>query len=86
MRIDNECVRDILFTVEEIATFEASFLSKRCKSYPRLEKYTEDMLLYHIRYLEMKSFIYTPDKKINNAFDLTPEGHDFLNSIRTSRS
>lgn len=86
MRIDNECIRGILFTIEETATFETSFLSNGCsRRYPQLEKYTEDMLSYHLRYLKMKNFIYTPDERMSNAFDLTPDGHDFLNSIRNNR-
>lgn len=86
MRVDNECIRDILFTIEETTTIETSFYSKGCSGrYPQLKKYDEDMILYHLRYLKMKNFIFTPDARESNAFDLTPDGHDFLNSIRNNR-
>lgn len=83
MRIDNECVRDILLTIEEHSTFEnPCYMMGYKKRFPLLEKYDGDKLSYHLRYARMKNLIFTPKGKQNDSVDLTPEGHDYLNSIR----
>ncbi len=84
MRIDNDCVRDILFTIEETSNFkESCYMIGAFNRYPKLEKYNEPgKILYHVRYLAMKNMIYLPDKKISDSYDLTPDGHEFLANIR----
>lgn len=84
MKIDNECVRDILFTIEEETNFDKGCLMiGAANKYKKLEKYKEQgRVLYHVRHLAMKGMIYLPDKSIPNTYDLTPEGHEFLANIR----
>ncbi len=84
MKIDNECVRDILFTIEEETNFDKGcFMIGAAKKYERLKKYDEQgKILYHVRYLAMKGMIYLPNQSIKNTYDLTPEGHEFLANIR----
>lgn len=83
MRIDNDCVRDILLTIEEHSTFETPcYIMGYKKKYPLLEKYDSDKFSYHLRYAKMKGLIFTPDGKRDENVDLTPDGHDYLNSIR----
>lgn len=83
MRIDNECVRDILFTIEENSTFELPCcISDECNDYPKLEKYEYGQLAYHLRYLEMKGLIFVPNSLLINCYDLMPNGHEFLSNIR----
>lgn len=84
MKIDNECVRDILFIIEEETDFDKGcFMIGAANKYERLEKYKEQgKVLYHVRYLAMKGMIYLPDQSIKNTNDLTPEGHEFLANIR----
>lgn len=90
MRINNECIRQIMLYVESEATFDdACFFY----SYPRysdenLNQYPEGVVLYHVRNLLMSGLLYTPDKYKNYSqednfyVDLTPRGHEFLANIR----
>lgn len=91
MRIDNDCVRDILLIIEKNSTHEkpCSFHSAN-KNKPELEKYDIDKILYHLRYLQMANYIYVPDEykkyyKNDYISDLTPTGHEFLNTIRSPK-
>lgn len=84
MRIDNECVRDILFTIEETSTFETACRMIETDKYPRLKKYDIDKIDYHIRYLKLKGLIFNPDPhpSATDNYDLMPDGHEFLANVR----
>lgn len=85
MHVNNDCVRDILQTIEENSTYKIPFKFYGQKSkYETLSKYDGDMLSYHLRYLLMANLVYSPDGvdgDSNGKFhlDLTPQGHKFLN-------
>lgn len=89
MRIDNDCVRDILLAVEENTTYEkAMYCRFRPSNTPsQLQKYEIDKILYHIRNLILAKYLYHPQNPSEGAeyekyVDLTPSGHEFLNTIR----
>lgn len=84
MRINNECIRDILFVIEKNSDFEhACYMMGAYRKYPELEKYGGNGVIpYHVRYLKMKEMIYNPNKKFSDSYDLTPAGHEFLANIR----
>ena len=83
MRIDNECVRDILFVIEENSNFESPCYMIGAKNkYKKLATYEGNKLAYHLRYLKMKGLIYNPDERDTSNYDLMPEGHEFLSNIR----
>lgn len=85
MRIDNDCVCDILQTIEKVSTHKEPFKFFGEKSkYENLSKYGGDMLSYHLRYLLMANLVYSPDGVSGDStgefhLDLTPQGHKFLN-------
>lgn len=84
MKIDNECVRDILFTIEEYAAFEKPFYINGYKGKNlKISDYNPDKIAYHLRYLKMKGLIYMPNPSPSpDNYDLTPEGHEFLANVR----
>ena len=83
MIINNECIRDIMFTIEKESSFEhpCRMIGIKNKS-PNLAEYGEDALAYHIRYLKMKELIFNPNERDGHGFDLTPAGHKFIQDIR----
>lgn len=83
MKIDNECVRDILFFIEKNATYSsAAYINTSDLEDAKLSAYDSEKLNYHIRYLRMKELIFRPLPRVINCYDLTPEGHEFLSNIR----
>lgn len=84
MKIDNDCVRSILFVIEEESSIDKSCnMLGAFRKYPALEKYSEDGIIrYHLRYLEMKGMIFKPNPEYEYCYDLTPSGHEFLANIR----
>ncbi|NQG98452.1 DUF2513 domain-containing protein [Streptococcus suis] len=83
MKLNPDCIRDILFVVEENATF-----STEVEQELLLEKmpanYTNAEILYHVRQCEHSGLFL----KVTHYFggftiqDLSPRGHQFINDIR----
>lgn len=83
MKIDNECVRNILFAIEEKSSFKHPCrLIFLCSKEPKLSLYDDDKIDYHLRYMEMKGLIYNPTDYDKDGYDLTPLGHEFAANIR----
>lgn len=83
MKIDNECVRDILFFIEKNSTYSSpAYISTSDLKDAKLSAYGYEKINYHIRYLYMKELIFHPFPNAVNLYDLTPEGHEFLSNIR----
>lgn len=87
MKLNPDCVRDILLTVEETCTFSTN-LQYNCESctFPRLAKYTHEELIYHIQQADWSNLLtgvhYYEAGGCSTISDLSPEGHDFLANIR----
>ena len=87
MKLDPDCIRDILLTVEENTDIYKSFdYSKGENNYPRLQKYDHNELLYHMRQCHLSDLVvgFLPLDAGNNVLikDLSPQGHQFLANIR----
>ena len=83
MKLNPDCIRDILFVVENNATYsndvsEETIFKKLDSKYPREE------ILYHVRQCEHSGLFL----KVVHYFggfsiqDLSPYGHQFINDIR----
>ena len=83
MELNPDCVRDILLTVEEHSPWR---YSQDGIVVERLQKYTHEELVYHIRQCAYSKLILS--KRLENILgdmridDLSPDGHKFLSNVR----
>lgn len=91
MRLNPDCIRDILLTVEEntdmkhIIELDFSNDEDTESCFDRLNAYSRDELMYHIKQCELCGFF----TKVNwflggqcAVHYLSPYGHEFLENIR----
>ncbi|WP_203269064.1 DUF2513 domain-containing protein [Streptococcus uberis] len=89
MKLNYDCIRDILLTVEESDSLRANILLNEKNNYKRLAKYSSDDLQYNSLKLLGEGYInalkYSGDNTTNIIFidDLTWSGHELLNDIRS---
>ena len=88
MKLNPDCVRDILLTVEETSSFNRyTCYSVDDMNFDRLRKYSHEEIIYHIKQCNESHLIsgvqsYDCGDEINIQ-DLTPSGHQFLANIRS---
>lgn len=91
MKIDPECVRDILATIESIVDNANQCYTCPIETFkeqnPALQKYSDNVVFYHFQQIWLSGYLY--NGKIGcsgdiSFMDLAPEGHDLLNKLRTS--
>lgn len=85
MKLNPDCIRDILFVIEELSTPSHYIDSKDIEK--KLPAYTVDEVRYHIRQLQLSKLILLPPNPYTlkgrcSIKDLTPEGHKFIANIR----
>lgn len=86
MRLNMDCIRDILLTVEERSAYRSMIFFPHVKEQAeRLATYSDDEILYHVRQCDQSGLLfgvrYAPNETII-VQDLRPEGHSFLSDIR----
>ncbi|WP_125607953.1 DUF2513 domain-containing protein [Lapidilactobacillus bayanensis] len=89
MKLDPDCIRDVLLTVEKHATFSQEVKPQAFADDGLLEKYDMETLLYHIRETSNSGLISGLTFYMSRSFvikDLTPEGHEFLANIRSEEN
>lgn len=88
MKLNPDCIRDILLTIEEVVTSDRFFqYVENTHEYGRLKNYTHDELLYHFRQCDWAGLIvafqpYDCGHSVDIG-DLSPAGHEFLANIRS---
>ena len=87
MRLNPDCIRDILLSVEESTEIDVLFEYNRDgRGGTRLGAYDHDVIRYHIRQCEMAGLITGYREFDAGSYikipDLTPAGHEFLANIR----
>lgn len=84
MRLNPDCVRDILLCVESADFDEATQFSSIVSA---LNKYSENEVIYHINQCDYNGF-FTKVRRYESGrqgiiLDLTPKAHEFLANIRS---
>ncbi|EPW71998.1 DUF2513 domain-containing protein [Streptococcus agalactiae] len=89
MRLDYDCIRDILLTVESLDRMDSSIYLDDYKKYKLLETYSNDEIQYHSIKLIQEEYVQglkVSGSDVTNAIyidDLTWKGHELLNDIRS---
>lgn len=85
MRLDPDCIRDILLVVEDetTATHRTAYPSEKFDALDK--KYSPDVVLYHV--IQCVEYGYFRDAEELGSMgivipDLSPAGHEFLANIR----
>lgn len=87
MKLNHDCVRDLLLVIEEEATLNTVLNQDYLLSHDRLKTYSEDDFYYSFLKVKEAGFI-NGDARILHDFrtvvvkSLTYEGHLFLDNIR----
>ena len=89
MRLNPDCIRDILLSVEAATDGETFFhYDKENVIHEKLQKYKHNEILYHFSQCNMAGLIegfqpYDAGDYVTIC-DLSPEGHEFLANIRSN--
>jgi len=86
MKLNPDCIRDILLTVEQIPDVHHHWDFDK-ETIPQLfPDYTFDEVIYHLRQCELHGFFINPSHSMGYEYysvnDLSPAGHEFLANIR----
>lgn len=86
MRLNPDCIRDILLTVEEFSEFGSIIQYNTSENFPLLVKYSEDEFLYHVNQCKYNGyFLYCNISARGDSVligNLSPKAHEFLENIR----
>lgn len=85
MKLNPDCIRDILFAIEERTSMKNLFYLDEDGCHEIFPNYDLDTILYHIRQCDMYGYLYNVSFSMTNSctvIDLTPKAHEFINNIR----
>lgn len=85
MRLNPDCIRDILLIVEENVTPNQLFCYSQDSNYEILCQYNSDEISYHLGQCNQSEFFYRFSEDMCgdvSVVDLTPKAHEFLANIR----
>lgn len=89
MKLNYDCIRDIMLSTEELG-FQEKLNLERYKEYSNLSKYSYEEIQYNALKLHEGQYIKGIKSSASNVtvilriYDLTLEGHDLLNSMRSN--
>ena len=93
MRLNPDCIRDILLTVEENTGYRESMLYESNQEFARLKKYSEDVVRYHMKQCDLNGYftkmhihLGDPPYQPIEILDLSPDGHKFLADIKVDQN
>lgn len=84
LRLNPDCIRDILLSVEEKCDTEND-LTLPYEKNDVLNEYSNNELMYHVKQCDLSGFFYGASEDLSGDYcitDLSPIGHEFLSNIR----
>ena len=87
MKLNPDCVRDILLAIEDTVDYYQLFeYTMDEDNHVKIAGYTHGEIVYHIHQCRLAGLLYECSISGNGAYitveDLTPAGHDFLSNTR----
>ena len=85
MKLNPDCIRDILLYVEEHTDLHKHVTFTETISDKKLERYTFDEISYHVKQCELSGYFERTSHSITGDCSvsyLSPAGHQFLSNIR----
>lgn len=85
MRLNNDCIRDILLYIERNTTDEMPFINAENLINDLQQKYDKGTINYHVRQIDKAGLVddvYYSEDEPDTISDLSWEGHNFINNIR----
>lgn len=89
MKLNPDCIRDILLVVESSTTGSQSFDYESHKKDSKLTNYSDDEIYYHFRQADLNGYLFDASYDMSGSFtavDLSPKGHNFLSDIRSDNN
>ena len=86
MKLEPDCIRDILFVIEENTSYKVGIRYPDDKFASLSEKYTDMQIRYHLVQMQKADLIEIGETdEFYNIYieDLTSKGHEFLANIRS---
>lgn len=89
MRLNPNCIRDILLSVEEVSKLGDIIQYTSPEEFPKLIKYSHDEVLYHINQCKCNEYFLSCNISANGDCvligNLSPKAHEFLANIRDDK-
>lgn len=89
MKLNPDCIRDILLTVEDNSEFGSIIQYNTSENFPRLTKYSENEFLYHVNQCKANSYFLSCNISAHGDSvligNLSPKAHEFLANIRNDK-
>ena len=89
MKLNPDCIRDILISVEEVTTPNRGFSYSSDSELPAIKKYDRETLYYHFHQADLSGLLFDTSYDMSGNFfctDLSPAGHSFLNNVRSDNN
>ncbi len=85
MKLNPDCIRDILLYVEESTDYHVSCCISPAKLNPPLDAYPANVVMYHVEQCIMSNYFSKTSSDLSNTITikgLSPIGHQFIDNVR----
>lgn len=85
MKLNPDCIRDILLAIEKTSDFDNVFYLDDENYDSLVPGYDFNTVMYHLRQCDLYGYLYNSSISCTGScsvVDLTPKAHEFINNIR----